>query len=103
MPMPMVRTIAVVRVAEGSPAAAAPNATPTARPSGTLWRVMDSISRVFRRQAVFIPHFPYQTEKPLAKSDMEVDFLAVGLDRRSSPNRIECKQKEAEEIGNGIG
>ena len=48
-------------------------------------------------------HLNTETLEPLAKSDMEVDFLTVGLDRWSSPNRVECKQKEAEEIGNGIG
>ena len=42
-------------VAEGSPAATAPKATPTARPSGILCIVMASTSKVLRCQEVLTP------------------------------------------------
>ena len=54
-PIPKARAVAPERVAEGRPAAAAPKATPTARPSGMLWRVMAITSRRLRCQPVFTP------------------------------------------------
>lgn len=62
--MPMARAIAAGKVAEGSPAAIAPKATPTARPSGILCRVIASTSRVLRLHFVLIRcnvmHFPFK-------------------------------------------
>jgi len=53
--MPTAKAIAAGKVAEGYPAATAPNATPTARPSGILCKVTARISKVLRRKEVFIP------------------------------------------------
>ena len=55
MPMPIASAIAPANVAAGNPAATAPNATPTASPSGKLCRVMAVTSSTLRCQVVLIP------------------------------------------------
>ena len=54
-PMPKARDMAPARPASGSPAATAPKATPTARPSGMLCRVTAATSRVVRFQWLLGP------------------------------------------------
>jgi len=55
MPTPMASATAPASVAEGSPAAAAPKATPIASPSGMLCSVIASTSSTERCQVVLIP------------------------------------------------
>ncbi len=55
MPTPIASAMAPATVAEDSPAAAAPNATPTASPSGILCSVIASTSSTDRRQVVCSP------------------------------------------------
>jgi len=55
IPMPMASASAPVTVEPSRPAAAAPKATPTARPSGMLCKVIASTSSVVRRQLVWMP------------------------------------------------
>ena len=54
-PMPTANAIAAPRDACGTPAATAPKATPMARPSGMLCKVMAEIKSTLRCQLVLIP------------------------------------------------
>ena len=62
MPMPRASAIAPPMVAPSSPAAAPPNSTPTARPSGMLCSVMAMTSSVVRCQSVLGPSASFSSK-----------------------------------------